>query len=291
MFAVFSVFGRCRVTKSARAEQLVEILDPLDPERQRPLGRQERVVGDHLHLQPDGARRHHRADVAAADEPQRLAGDLDPHEPRLLPLAGPGRGVRRRDLPRHREHHGDGVLGGGDRVAEGRVHHHDALGAEAAGMSTLSTPIPARPITRRLPALAISSARHLGGRADREAVVAADDLGQPRRVAAELRLEVDLDAAVAEDLHGGVGKLIGNKNLGHGYVILVAGPGPPVSRGTRGQAAAFVAAKAQSSHGSAPRRRRCRRWCRTRCAGPAARRGGRRCRRRRPRPRGAWSSA
>ena len=30
--------------------------------------------------------------------------------------------------------------------------------AEAAGMSTLSTPIPARPITRRLPALAISSA-------------------------------------------------------------------------------------------------------------------------------------
>ena len=30
--------------------------------------------------------------------------------------------------------------------------------AEAAGMSTLSTPMPARPITRRLPALAIRSA-------------------------------------------------------------------------------------------------------------------------------------
>src|SRR3712207_7419223 len=31
-----------------------------------------------------------------------------------------------RELPRQREHHGDGVLGGGDGVAVGRVHHHHA---------------------------------------------------------------------------------------------------------------------------------------------------------------------
>jgi hypothetical protein len=31
-----------------------------------------------------------------------------------------------RDLAGEREHHRDGVLGGGDGVAEGRVHHHDA---------------------------------------------------------------------------------------------------------------------------------------------------------------------
>ena len=75
--------------------------------------------------------------------------------------------------------------------------------AVAAGMSTLSTPMPARPITFRLFALLEDLRRHLGGRADREAVVLADDLGELVLVLAEVRLEVDLDAAILEDLHGG----------------------------------------------------------------------------------------
>ena len=45
--------------------------------------------------------------------------------------------------------------------------------------------------------------RHLGGRADGEAVVVADDLGELVLVLAEVGLEVDLDAAILEDLHGG----------------------------------------------------------------------------------------
>ena len=88
--------------------------------------------------------------------------------------------------------------------------------AEAAGMSTLSTPMPARPMTRRLVGLGDELGGDLGRRADGEAVVGADDLGELRRVLAELRLEVDLDAAILEDLHGGVGELVGNENLGHG---------------------------------------------------------------------------
>jgi hypothetical protein len=42
-----------------------------------------------------------------------------------------------------------------------------------------------------------------GGGADRKPVVIADDLGELVLVLAEIGLEVDLDAAVLEDLHRG----------------------------------------------------------------------------------------
>ena len=58
--------------------------------------------------------------------------------------------------------------------------------AEAAGMSTLSTPMPARPMTRRLVGPGDQLGGDLGRRADGEAVVVADDLGELRRVLAEL---------------------------------------------------------------------------------------------------------
>ena len=109
-------------------EQLVE-LDLLDAEIGRPLGRQERIEGDHLHLQPVRAVGDDRADIAAADDAERLAGDLDAHEAVLLPLAGLGRGVGRGNLAGKRKHQRDRVLGGGDRIAERRVHHDDAPGA------------------------------------------------------------------------------------------------------------------------------------------------------------------
>ena len=199
-------------------QHLVEVLDPLDAEGLRPVRREERIVGDHLHPQPHGARRDDRADVAAADQAERLAGDLDPHEARLLPLAGLGRGVGSRDLPGAGEHHGDGVLGGGDRVAEGRVHHHDALGRGGRDIDVVDADAGAAD-DAQVAGLVDQVGGHLGRRADGEAVVVADDLGELRLVLAELRLEVDLDAAVAEDLHGGVGKLVGNENLGHGICL------------------------------------------------------------------------
>ena len=52
----------------------------------------------------------------------------------------------------------------------------------------------------------------LGGRADGEAVVVADDFGQLFLVLAEIGLVVDLDAVVLEDLDGGGGQLVGNEN-------------------------------------------------------------------------------
>ena len=89
--------------------------------------------------------------------------------------------------------------------------------AVAAGMSTLSTPMPARPITFRFLALLQDLRRHLGGRADGEAVVIADDLGELVLVLAELGLEIDLDAAILEDLHGGGREGVGDEHAGsHG---------------------------------------------------------------------------
>ena len=59
--------------------------------------------------------------------------------------------------------------------------------------------------------------RDLGRGADGEAVEIADQLGQLILVAAELGLEIDLDAAILEDLDGGGGQRIGDENLGdHG---------------------------------------------------------------------------
>ena len=73
--------------------------------------------------------------------------------------------------------------------------------AVAAVTSTLSTPMPARPTTLSFVRGLHQFARHLGGGAHGEAVVVADDGAQLGRLQAGL--EVDLDAAVAEDLDGG----------------------------------------------------------------------------------------
>ena len=91
--------------------------------------------------------------------------------------------------------------------------------AVAAGMSTLSTPMPARPITFRFLALLEDLRRDLGGGADGEAVVVADDLGELVLVLAEVGLEIDLDAAILEDLHGGGRQSVGDENVGHGVIL------------------------------------------------------------------------
>ena len=194
-------------------EQFLE-LDLLDAEVQRALRRQERIVGDHLHLQADGAIGDDRADVAAADHAERLAENLDAHELVLFPLAGAGRGVGLGNLPRQRQHQRDGVLGGGDRVAERRVHHDHAAGGRGRDVDVVDADAGAADHLQ-LFRLLENFRRHLGGRADRQAVVVADDFGELVLVLAEVGLEIDLDAAILENLHGGGRESVGDENVGH----------------------------------------------------------------------------
>ena len=80
-----------------------------------------------MHMQADRALGDDRADIAAADDAQHLAGDLDPHEAVLFPFAGLGRDIGLGNLPGEREYHGDRMFGGGDGIAKRRIHHDNPL--------------------------------------------------------------------------------------------------------------------------------------------------------------------
>ena len=264
---VAGLVGERRVQRDeiGALEQLVE-LDLLDAEIDRALRRQERIVGDHLHLQAERAVGDDRADIAAADDAERLAEDLDAHELVLLPLAGAGRGVGFRDLPRQRQHQRDGVLGGGDRIAERRVHHDDAARGRRRNVDIVDADAGAADHLQVL-GLLQDLRRHLGGGADGEAVdsrrssSASLSLSLP-----SVGLEIDLDAAILEDLHGGGRQRVGDENTwGHGLSSIDVG-------GALSAASGACAERVR-------RRARRRSWPRRSCRNIAAA-GRRACRRR-----------
>ena len=156
------------------APQQVWQFDLLDPDLERALRRQERIVGDHFHPQPDGTVGDDRTDIAAPDHAQRLAGDLDAHEAVFLPFAGLGRGIGLEDICRANA--SINVIACSAVVIElpNGVFITMMPLAVAAGMSTLSTPMPARPITLRFCALLQDFRRDLGCRADCEPIEAID---------------------------------------------------------------------------------------------------------------------
>ena len=182
----------------------------LDAELRGALLAQERVVGDHAHLEADRALGDDRADVAAADQAQRLEAELDAHEAVLLPLAGLRAGVGRRDLAGDREHQGDRVLGRGDGVAERRVHHHDAVRRRRLDVDIVDADAGAADDLELL-RFRQHLGRDLGGRADRQPLVVADDGAQLGRLQAGL--EIDVAAALGKDLDGARRKLVGDENL------------------------------------------------------------------------------
>ena len=156
MFLVSSVSGVCSVMKSARASSSSSSTFST-PSSDARLCRQERIVGDHVHLQADAARRDDRADVAAADDAQRLAGHLDAHESVLFPLAGMGRGIGVRDWRASANIIATACSAVVIELPNGVFMTMMPL-RRRGRMSTLSTPMPARPTTFSLVAAAISFA-------------------------------------------------------------------------------------------------------------------------------------
>jgi hypothetical protein len=109
------------------------------------------------------------------------------------------------------------VLGGGDRIAERRVHHDDALRRGGGNLDIVDADAGAADDLQ--PRRLFENLRgRLGGGADGEAIIVADDFGELVLGLAEIRLEIDIDAAILEDLHGGGRQRVGNENFwfGHG---------------------------------------------------------------------------
>jgi hypothetical protein len=194
-----------------RARQEIGEFKLFDAELLRALGAQERIEGCDPHLQPQAARGDDRADIAATNDSERLAGQLDPHEPVLFPFSRLGRDVRARDLPGERKHQGDRMLRGGDRIAERRVHDDHASRRRGRNVDVVDADARAADDLQFLGALE-QFRGDFGGGANREPVIVADDLGELFFV--ESGFDVDLHPARLEDGDGGGGKLVGNENAG-----------------------------------------------------------------------------
>jgi hypothetical protein len=106
------------------------------------------------------------------------------------------------------------VFGGGDRIAERRVHHDDAMRGGGGNVDIVDADAGA-PDHFELLGLLQQLGGDLGRRADGEAVIVADDFGELLLV--EAGFDVDLDAALLKDGDGGGGELVGDENArGHG---------------------------------------------------------------------------
>ena len=95
--------------------------DQLDADRGRALVGDERVVGDHAHLEGARTLRHPRADAPEADDAERVPGQLDALQLAALPAALAQRGVPLRHVAGDGEQQREGVLDGGDGVGQRRV--------------------------------------------------------------------------------------------------------------------------------------------------------------------------
>ena len=108
------------------------------------------------------------------------------------------------------------MLGGGDRVAERRVHHDHAAGRGGWNIDVVDADAGAANDLQFLRALE-QLRGDLGRGANGEPVIVADDLGEFFLV--ESRLDVDLNAARLENGDGGRRKLVGDENAGsHGVI-------------------------------------------------------------------------
>ena len=84
--------------------------DQLRPELGRLVLGEVRIAGDDAHLEPGGAPGHRLADLAEADEPQRLAAQLATGVAAPLPLARTDRCVGSRHMAQEGQHERHGVL-------------------------------------------------------------------------------------------------------------------------------------------------------------------------------------
>ena len=163
----------------------------LDPELAEALGRDERVVGDHFHLERQRAARDLAADAAEPEHAEHLVGELDPAPPRALPPPVDERGVRLRDVACEREQQPDRVLRCGDDVRARCVRDDDPPSRRRVDVDVVD-PHARTTDHAQLRALLDQLGGELRRRADDDRVVVADHVLERRAlvdVDVELRLQ------------------------------------------------------------------------------------------------------
>ncbi len=168
------VEGQVEGDEIGPCEHLVEG-SALDTELAKALGRDERVVGEHLHLQADRPTGDLASDPAEAEHAQHLVGELDPAPLRTLPASCDQRGMRLGDVARERDQQPDRVLGCGDDVRLRRIRHHDPAPGGRLDIDVVDPDSRATDHLQPRPA-GDHVGGHLGRRTDDERVVGAEDL-------------------------------------------------------------------------------------------------------------------
>ncbi len=186
-------------------EHLVSCLETLHPELAEPLARDERIVRDDAHLEPQRAARDLLADAPETQNAERLAGELEPPIARALPSPFLQRRMRLRNVAREREQQPDRVLGGRDHRRLGSVRDDDSTARRGLDIDVVDPD--ARPADHLQTLGPLDQACvELRGRADDDRFVVADPRG-------EIAVDVDVDVeALLQQREPGLGDRLADEN-------------------------------------------------------------------------------
>ena len=150
----------------------------LDAELAVALGADERVEREHAHAEAAGAVCDQLADPPEAEHAERLLVELDAGELRALPPAARQRHVRAAECCAPAPAAAPSCARRRSRRSTRARWRRRSRAWSRRGRRRCRRRRPARPITRSRSALLDQLGRHLRGRADQDAVVLADPLGQ-----------------------------------------------------------------------------------------------------------------
>lgn len=107
----------------------IDLLDEFDTEEAGFASGQIGIVSDDPHAEGHGAAGEFTADAAHAEDGEGFVVEFHAFELFAFPFAGDDGGVGLGDVPGEGEHEAEGVFGGGDGIAGGRIHYdHPVLG-------------------------------------------------------------------------------------------------------------------------------------------------------------------
>ena len=178
------------------ARQQIFEINQLETEIGGDLLRHVRVGDNDFHLHRLSAARHLATDATEADDADRLVLELDAEVRRAVPLATANGRRGRRYVPGAAKQERHRMLGSGDRVAPGQVHHQHPGGRCRFHIDVVDADAGATDDAQVLPGGDRRRIHELL-RVDDDAVIRGDDIGQ--RAGLAVGLVVDVAPRVLED--------------------------------------------------------------------------------------------